>query len=130
MTYERPDPRPTVPSARCARRWPMILPLLAASLLMASCRHGTPRTPAPPPELLALVATTAEVPEELLMPCPETIPPTESGDLLHLGVNHVLAARMYHECAAANWRLIEAVRTKRGLDEERRERARRALESR
>lgn len=109
-------------------RWPSVLILLTCALALTSCRHGTTRTVAVPPEVLALTQPLERIPDDLRQPCPQQLPPAKDDKLPTLLRNHVEeVAPMYRECRDSKDALIQAVQAREQREDARIDAARRAL---
>ena len=74
---------------------PMLSLMLAVTLTLTACASGKPRTPGP----------TLTVPEADKAPC-ETIPQPKDGSQTELLANHVMTAKLYHQCRDRHQGLI------------------------
>lgn len=121
---------PRSPATNSKPRWPAIAASLLLLSTLTSCRHGTVRTPEIPQELLALAVPIEEIGEDLLAPCPDSLPPAIDATLAGLTRNHLEGAAIYHDCRSGKGRLAESVRERQRIERERIERARKAIEDR
>lgn len=121
---------PRSPARSSRPRWLAIAASLLLLSMLTSCRHGTLRTPEIPQELLALTAPLPEIGQDLLAPCPDSLPPATDASIAGLARNHLESAAIYHDCRSGKRRLAESVRERQRIELERIERARRAIEDR
>ena len=105
----------------------LALILFLCVLALTSCAHGTVRTQAPiPPEVLALLQPAPRPDASQMVPCPDP-PPASNDGLPTLLANQQVSASMAATCRDRYQGLIDAERESARYDDQRIERARKAI---